>query len=108
MPNFAAAHWKQVERGKFGKKICYLAKSPRKEYSIGKYAEAGKDGEPRYKHNKRDIRPGTRVKLFHLMESLYLDQLTMAGGEGVELLKRIKFDGLRYYRNKYGWRERRH
>jgi hypothetical protein len=64
MPNLAAAHWKRVERGKFGQKICYLAKSPCKEYSIGKYTEGGKDGEPRYKHNKRDIRPGTRVKLF--------------------------------------------
>ena len=108
MPNLAAAHWKLVERGKFGHKICYLGKSPCKEYSIGKYTEAGKDGEPRYKHNKRDIRPGTRVKLFHLMQSMYLDQLTMAGGEGVEILKRIKSSGLQNYRRRHGWRERRH
>jgi hypothetical protein len=107
MPDFAAGHWKRVERGRFGEKICYLAKSPRKEYSVGKYSEAGKDGEPRYKHNRRDIRPCTRVKLFRLMEPLYLDHLTMAGGEAVEILRRIKFDGLKNYRNKYGWRERR-
>lgn len=92
----------------FGKKICYVAKSPCKEYSIGKYSEAGKDGEPHYKHNKRDIRPGTRVKLFHLMESMYLDQLTIAGGEAVEILKRIKFGGLQHYRRRHGWRERRY
>jgi hypothetical protein len=107
MPDFAAAHWKQVERGKFGQKICYLAKSPCKEYSVGKYTEVGKDGEPHYKHNSREIRPGTRVKLFHLMEPLYLDQLTMAGGEGVEVLKRIKFCGLQNYRRRHGWRGRR-
>jgi hypothetical protein len=107
MPDFAAAHWKQVERGKFGKKICYLAKSPRKEYSVGKYTKTGKDGEPRYKHNKRDIRPGTRVKLFYLMESLYLDQMTMAGSEGVAILNKLKFSGLQNYRRRHGWRERR-
>jgi hypothetical protein len=107
MLDFAAAHWKQVERGKFGQKICYIAKSPFKEYSIRKYTEVGKNGEPHYKHNKRNIRPGTRVKLFHLMEAMYLDQMTMAGGEGVEVLNRIKFEGLRNYRNQHGWRERR-
>jgi len=84
-----------------------LAKSPCKEYSVGKYAEAGKDGEPHYKHNSREIRAGTRVKLFHLMEPLYLDQLTMAGGDGVTILQQVKSDGLRTYRNKYGSRERR-
>jgi hypothetical protein len=107
MLDFAAAHWKRVERGKFGKKICYFAKSPCKEYSIGKYAEAGKDGEPRYKHNSREIRPGTRVKLFHLLEPMYLDHLSMAGGEGVAILQRVKSAGLQNYRNRYGWRERR-
>jgi hypothetical protein len=107
MPDFAAAHWKRVERGKFGQKICYLAKSPCKEYSIGKYTVWEKNGEPHYKHNKRDIRPGTRVKLFHLMQPMYLDQLTMAGGEVVEILKRIKFGGLQNYRRRHGWRERR-
>jgi hypothetical protein len=107
MPDFAAAHWKRVARGKFGKKICYIAKSPCKEYSVGKYAKVGKDGEPNYKHNKRDIRPGTRVKLFHLMQSMYLDQLTMAGGDGVEILNRIKSSGLQNYRSRHGWRERR-
>ena len=107
MPNFAAAHWKLVERGKFGRKICYLSKSPRKEYSVGKYSEVGKNGEPHYKHNSREIRSGTRVKLFHLMQSMYLDQLTMAGGAGTEILKRIKSGGLQKYRRRHGWRERR-
>jgi hypothetical protein len=75
--------------------------------TAGKYTEVGKDGEPHYKHNRRDIRPCTRVKLFHLMEPMYLDQLTMAGGEAVKILKRIKFGGLQQYRRRNGWRERR-
>lgn len=107
MPEFAAAHWKQVEAGKFGQKICYLAKSPCKEYSVGKYKNPKENGDPYYKHNRRDIRPGTRVKLFRLMQSMYLDQLSMAGGEGVEILTRVKSAGLQNYRNRYGWRERR-
>jgi hypothetical protein len=107
MPDFAAAHWKQVERGKFGQKICYIAKSPFKEYSVGKYIEPKENGEPGYKHNRRDIRPGTRAKLFHLMQSIYLDQLTMAGGDTVEILNRIKTSGLQNYRRRHGWRERR-
>jgi hypothetical protein len=107
MPDFAAAHWKRVERGKFGKKICYLAKSPSKEYSAGKYTEPGKNGNPHYKHNKRDIRPGTRVKLFHLMQSMYLDQLIMAGSDGVPILKKVKFAAMKDYRRRYGWSERR-
>ena len=98
MPDFAAAHWKRVERGKFGKKICYLAKSPRKEYSVGKFNKPKENGDPHYKHNRRDIRPGTRVKLFHLMRYMYLDQLSMAGGQGVQILQRIKSAALRGYR----------
>jgi hypothetical protein len=107
MPEFAAAHWKQIERGKFGHKICYLAKSPCKEYSVGKYQKSKENDEPHYKHNSREIRPGTRVKLFWLMQHLYLDQLAMAGGEGVAILNRVKSAELQNYRNRYGWRERR-
>jgi hypothetical protein len=107
MPEFAAAHWKQVEIGKFGQKICYLAKSPRKEYSVGKYRDPKKNGEPHYKHNSREIRPGTRVKLFHLLRHMYLDQLSMAGGRGVQILQRIKSAALWGYRCRHGWSTRR-
>jgi hypothetical protein len=39
MPNFAAAHQKQIEYGQFGYKLWYLVKSPYKEYSVGKLRE---------------------------------------------------------------------
>jgi hypothetical protein len=102
MPDFDAAHWKQVEKGKFGEKICYLAKSPRKEYSVGRYGKCKENGDPHYKHNSREIRPGTRVKLFHLLRHMYLDQLAMAGGEGVHIVKRVKCAALQNYRLRYG------
>jgi hypothetical protein len=36
------------------------------------------------------------------MQSMYLDQLTMAGAEGVDILKRLKSSGLRNYRRRHG------
>jgi hypothetical protein len=38
---------------------------------------------------------------------MYLDQLAMAGGEGRELLRRIKYGALREYRTKNGRADRR-
>ena len=34
------------------------------------------------------------------MREMYLDKLAMAGGEGRELLRRIKYEALREYRMK--------
>lgn len=108
MPCLKAAHQKVIEEGQFGYKLWYILKAPRKEYSVGKRKKAHKKtGAARFKHNSRPIRPGARVKLFHLMKPLYLDQLAMAGGEGKALLKRIKTAALRDYRDQCGWAERR-
>ena len=108
MPNFAAAHQKQIEYGQFGYKLWYIVKSPCKEYSIGKRSKPGEEtGKSNFKHNKRDIRLGARVKMFHLMKPLYLDQLAMAGGEGREPLYRIKTAALREYRERNGLEEQR-
>jgi hypothetical protein len=41
------------------------------------------------------------------MRDIHLDKLAMAGGEGSELLRRIKYEALREYRNKNGWDDRR-
>jgi hypothetical protein len=59
-------------------------------------------GAVKFKHNSRQIRPGNRVKLFYLMRDMYLDNLAMAGGQGSELLQRIKYEALREYRTKNG------
>jgi hypothetical protein len=61
-----------------------------------------KTGAAKFKQNSRKIRPGNRLKLFNLMRDMYLDKMAMAGGEGRELLRRIKYEVLREYRIKNG------
>jgi hypothetical protein len=108
MPGLCAVHQKTIEPDQFGYKLWYLVKSPCTEYAIGKRRKPDKKtGAVRFKQNSRDIRPGNRVKLFHLMRGIYLDQLAMAGGQGRKLLTKIKYDALRDYRARNGWDDRR-
>lgn len=108
MPCRCAVHKKQIEPEQFGYKLWYINKSPRKEYSIGKRKELDEPtGDLIFQQNKRDLRPGNRIKLFNLMCQIYLDQLAMAGGVGSELLRKIKYEALREYRTKNGWNDRR-
>jgi hypothetical protein len=108
MPGLCAVHKKIIPPDQFGHKLWYILKSPCKEYSIGQRRERDeKTGAVRFKQNSRTIRPGNQVKLFHLMREMYLDQLAMAGGEGRELLRRIKYETLREYRTKNGRDDRR-
>jgi hypothetical protein len=108
MPGLCAVHKKRIPPEQFGYKLWYILKAPRKEYSIGRRRDCNqKTGAAKFKQNSRDLRPGNRVKLFHLMRDMYLDNLAMAGGEGSELLRRIKYEALREYRTKNGWDNRR-
>jgi hypothetical protein len=102
VPHLTGIHVKQIPSEQLGHRIWYINKSPSKEYSIGKRSENdAKTGEPRYKQNSRPLRPGHRVKLFHLMRDMRLPELAMAGGAGRELLRKIKYEALRDYRRKY-------
>jgi hypothetical protein len=108
MPDLCAVHKKEIESDQFGYKLWYIIKSPCKEYSIGRRRECDKEtGAPQYKQNSRKIRPGNRITLFNLMRDFYLDQLAMAGGNGCELLRKIKYEVLREYREINGWDDRR-
>jgi hypothetical protein len=80
-------------------KLRYILKAPRKAYTIGKHTKTV-DGKGHFKfiQNKRNLRPGERIKLLLLMNDLYLNQLAMAGGEGADLLRRIKYEALRELR----------
>jgi hypothetical protein len=96
MPGKCAVHTKAIDSERFGYTLWYLIKSPCKEYSIGKRAEPDKKtGRAKYKQNCRAIRHGHRVKLFHLMECMDIHQLAMAGSDGRELLRKIKYEALR-------------
>jgi hypothetical protein len=108
MPGLCAVHKKIIPRDQFAYTLWYIPKSPCKEYSIGKRRERDKKtGVNKFKQNSRKIRLGNRVKLFYLMRGMYLDKLAMAGGEGRELLRRIKYEALHEYRIKNGRGDRR-
>jgi hypothetical protein len=108
MPGLCAVHKKRIPSEHFGYKLWYILKSPCKEYSIGqRWQRDDKTAATKFKQNFRKIRLGHRVKLFHLMRNIYLDELAMAGGEGSELLRRIKYQALREYRIKNGLDDRR-
>jgi hypothetical protein len=88
----AAAHQKRISKGKLASKIAYVLKAPKKAYRLFKYEQITPDGEIllRFKQKKDDLRPGERLTLFRLMQDLYLDQLAVAGGEGADILRRVK------------------
>src|SRR5271166_4271185 len=87
----AAAHQKRISKGKLASKLAYILKAPRKGYRLFKWEEVTANGDVlRFKQKKDDLRPGERLTLFRLMKDLYLDQLALGGGEGAEILRRLK------------------
>jgi hypothetical protein len=97
----AAAHQKRISKSKLASKIAYVLKAPKKAYRLYKWEIVGPDGEiiPKFKQWKDDLRPGERVTLFRLMKDMYLDQLAVAGGEGTDLLRRIKRRAIQDHRD---------
>ena len=98
MPGQRGAHQKEIprkfltdkDRTFFADKIRYMLKSPCKAYRIY-HAKNPRNGEQiGFRQIKSDLRPGDHVDLFHLLKNFYLDQLAVGGGEGTDLLKRIK------------------
>ena len=87
-----AAHQKRISRGKLADKVCYILKAPKKAYRLYKWDTITPDGEiiPKFKQWKDDLRPGERLTLFRLLQDKYLDHLALAGGEGAEILRRLK------------------
>ena len=69
-----------------------MLKAPKKAYRLFKYEQITPDGEIllRFKQCKDDLRLGERLTLFGLLRDMYLDQLAVAGGEGAEILRRVK------------------
>jgi hypothetical protein len=86
----AAAHQKRFSKGKLASKIAYFLKAPMKAYRLYKWKFPNADIGPKSKQWKDDLRPGERLTLFRLMKDMYLDQLAVAGGEGTDMLRRVK------------------
>jgi hypothetical protein len=86
------ADQRRISKGKLASKIAYVLKAPKKAYRLYKWDTIAPDGEimPKFKQWKDDLRPGERLTLFRLMQDMYLDELAVAGGEGADILRRMK------------------
>jgi hypothetical protein len=97
---FKGAHAGEIKQGELSKVVGYMLKSPCWAYRLSRLEEKGPDGEfqtdidgqalTSYMQGKSKLRPGERITLFHTMKNLYLDKLSVAGGDGVNLLARAK------------------
>jgi hypothetical protein len=83
---------KNRDRTFLADKLRYLLKSPQKAYRIYKTERLTGDGElvPCFKQKKSELRKGDRITLFHLMKGLHFPELAAAGGEGTDIMRRIK------------------
>lgn len=90
IPEGLGADWKQVTEEMLPIRFRYMLKTPRKSYRIGRKELCDPEGRVDFKfmQNKSDLRPGERVTLFLLLKRFWLNELTVAGGEGVELRRR--------------------
>jgi hypothetical protein len=98
MPGQRGVHQKEIPR-KFlidsnrtflADKVRYMLKSPCKAYRIYHSSGSGTEGGVSFRQIKSDLRPGDHIDLFYLMKGLYLDELAVGGGEGSDMLRRIK------------------
>jgi hypothetical protein len=96
---FASVQAEQVANGELPETVAYMFKPPSHAYRVTRYPWVSRDheiqlkpdGTPRYYVTQRSskLRKGERIKVFHAMKHLGLDQLLVAGGQGRELRARI-------------------
>ena len=85
----SAVDQKQISKGRVAAILGYILKYPHKAYRIGARRDA-ESGETHFQLNKDGIRSGERLTLQRLMKRAYLDQMTLAGGDGINILERTK------------------
>jgi hypothetical protein len=73
-------------------KLRYLLKCPKNAYRIYRTERVTCDGElvPCLRQRKSELRKGDRITLFHLLKGLHFPELAAAGGDGTDLMRRIK------------------
>jgi hypothetical protein len=79
--------------------VAYLLKPPSHSYRVTRYPWIGRDGEiqlkpdgtPRFyiKQHRSELRKGERIRVFHAMKHVGLDDLLVAGGKGSALRTRV-------------------
>jgi len=88
-------HAEQVANSELPELVAYLLKPPTHAYRVQRYPWFGRDGEvrlrpdgtPRFyvQQQRSELRNGERLRVFHAMKHLGLDDLLVAGGEGSAL-----------------------
>ncbi|KJC36738.1 hypothetical protein UB31_35765 [Bradyrhizobium sp. LTSP849] len=108
IPGVPAVKIQRVRQRTLPRVVGYILKPPNNAYRVSRRDLSGADGDPlvddsgevaaAFKQGKSRLRPGERVKMFKIMQSLYLDDLAFAGGEGVALLAGAKARALEKFR----------
>jgi hypothetical protein len=85
------AHGVEIQQGDLPTMTGYIFKLPANSYRLSRLQFKSR-GLPMvcFKQGKSPLRPGERVRLFLMMKDLCLDELALAGGDGVALLASAK------------------
>jgi hypothetical protein len=99
LPGRKGAQKKRIRQGTLPGVFGYMLKPQVNGYRVTRY-DRERNSQPvideygevqaKFIQGKSQLRPGQHVELFHVMKGLSLDQLSIAGGQGVPLLKRAK------------------
>jgi hypothetical protein len=91
-------HAEQIANGELPDVVAYLLKPPSHAYRVQRYPWFSTDGEVRLKPDgtprfyvkqlSSELRKGERLRVFHGMKHIGLDDLLVAGGEGMALRSR--------------------
>lgn len=112
VPGCRAADCQKIAPDQVLEKLLYSLKMPQKEYRAypmmqevvdQRTGEIVKEATGRYRTRKRDLRPGDAAAMLTVMSEQYVDRLTFAGGDGRLVLKQIKREALRPFRD---WKRR--
>jgi hypothetical protein len=90
-PGIPAVHQVRIKTGDLASVVGYVFKPPATNYRLSR-SEYEVRGLPvhRFWHHQDRLRPGERVRLFHLMKQLCFDELAVAGGDGRKMLSAAK------------------
>jgi hypothetical protein len=89
-PQGTGFHWKQVTADSLARQFRYMCKTPRAAYRVNKVSKP--KGEDKTKSSfitgKSKLRPGQRITLYHQLKNHWLDDLLIAGGQGITIRSR--------------------
>lgn len=95
LPGAPALLSEAIKPDELGRVVGYINKSPTHQYSLVRRRPGTK-----MKQYRRTATGANLARLHRHLEGLYLDQLSLAGGEGEAVLKLIKADALKDWRDR--------